>query len=262
MKSVLPAITTLVLILFPLLQQDVPAATASERPNVLFIAIDDLNDWVGCLGGHPQAKTPHIDRLARRGTLLANAHCQSPLCNSSRTSQLTGMRPSTTGVYALMPWFRTSEKWKNWVTLPQYFARHGYQPIPPERSGTMAFRRVTRGLENADVWGPDTRILAKPAKKLVPPTPHGNHPLLDWGTFPHQDQDKGDWQVASWAQQQLEMPAARNRPNCWIFFQRWSSYMVCHNLRIWKDIVSYRNCRTSTRSVYAGQPTAISDTRE
>ncbi|MCA9115429.1 MAG: sulfatase-like hydrolase/transferase, partial [Planctomycetaceae bacterium] len=49
--------------------------TAPPRPNVLFLAIDDLNDWVGCLGGHPQAKTPHIDRLAARGVLFASAHC-------------------------------------------------------------------------------------------------------------------------------------------------------------------------------------------
>src|SRR5205085_315095 len=80
----------------------------AEKPNVLVIAIDDLNDWVGCLGGHPQVQTPNMDRLARRGTLLLNAHCQAPLCNPSRTSVLTGLRPSTSGVYALNPWFRTS----------------------------------------------------------------------------------------------------------------------------------------------------------
>ena len=81
----------------------VPAA-AADRPNVLFIAIDDLNDCVGCLKSHPQVQTPHIDRLAARGTLFTNAHCQAPLCNPSRTSVLTGLRPSTTGVYALAPW--------------------------------------------------------------------------------------------------------------------------------------------------------------
>ena len=52
---------------------------AAERPNVLLIAVDDLNDWVGCLGGHPQAKTPNIDALAKRGVLFSNAHCQSLL---------------------------------------------------------------------------------------------------------------------------------------------------------------------------------------
>ncbi len=59
---------------------------ASERPNVLFIAVDDLNDWVGCYGGHPQAKTPHIDALAKRGVRFANAHCQAPICNSHHRS--------------------------------------------------------------------------------------------------------------------------------------------------------------------------------
>src|SRR5580704_1780640 len=64
----------------------------SSHPNVLFIVIDDLNDWVGCLGGNPQAHTPNIDALAARGTLFANAHCQSPLCNPSRSSVMTCLR--------------------------------------------------------------------------------------------------------------------------------------------------------------------------
>jgi arylsulfatase A-like enzyme len=53
------------------------------------ISIDDLNDWVGCMGGHPQAKTPNIDRVAKMGTLFNNAHCQSPVCNPSRASMMT-----------------------------------------------------------------------------------------------------------------------------------------------------------------------------
>ena len=66
-----------------------------------------------------------MDRLARRGTLFANAHCQAPLCNPSRTSFLTGLRPSTTGVYALNVWFRTAPAWRDVVTLPQHFAGAG-----------------------------------------------------------------------------------------------------------------------------------------
>ena len=78
----------------------VVAASAAERPNVLFIAIDDLNDNVGFLGNHPGARTPHMDRLAARGVSFTNAHCASPGCNASRTALLTGLRPSTTGIYA------------------------------------------------------------------------------------------------------------------------------------------------------------------
>jgi Sulfatase len=74
---------------------DSPSEAAEKRPNVVFIAVDDLNDWVGCLRGHPQARTPNIERLARRGVLFANAHCHAPICNPSRSSLLTGLRPST-----------------------------------------------------------------------------------------------------------------------------------------------------------------------
>ena len=72
---------------------------AGERPNVLFIAIDDMNDWIGCLGGHPDTRTPNLDALAGRGVLFTNAHCAAPLCNPSRAALMTGLRPSTTGVY-------------------------------------------------------------------------------------------------------------------------------------------------------------------
>ncbi len=55
-----------------------------DKPNVLMICIDDLNDWVGFLGGHPEAVTPHMDALARRGRNFANAHCAVPVCSVSR----------------------------------------------------------------------------------------------------------------------------------------------------------------------------------
>lgn len=71
-------------------------------PNVLFIAIDDLNDWIGTMHGHPDVKTPNIDRLAARGVQFQNAHCQAPLCGPSRASLMTGLRPSTTGIYGMI----------------------------------------------------------------------------------------------------------------------------------------------------------------
>ncbi|MCH2386368.1 MAG: sulfatase-like hydrolase/transferase, partial [Pedosphaera sp.] len=99
---------------------------AAKRPNVLFIAVDDLNDWVGCLGGHPQAKTPNIDALAKRGVLFEQAYCAAPLCSPSRTAIMTGLRPSNTGIYGNLNWFRDLPQYKDWVTLPQYFRQHGY----------------------------------------------------------------------------------------------------------------------------------------
>ena len=88
----------------------VPAGAQDSHPNVLLLAVDDLNDWVGALGGHPQAKTPNIDRLAARGTLFANAHCQAPVCSPSRASLATGRLPSTTGMYFLLPALAADEE--------------------------------------------------------------------------------------------------------------------------------------------------------
>ena len=104
----------------------ISGGAAETRPNVLLIAIDDMNDWVGCLGGHPNTHTPNIDRLAKRGTLFTNAHCQAPICNPSRTSIMYGLRPSTSGVYknAPKPW--TVAELNNHVTMPRWFARNGY----------------------------------------------------------------------------------------------------------------------------------------
>jgi len=175
----------------------------ADRPHVLFIAIDDLNDWVGPLGGHPLVKTPHLDRLAARGTVFTNAHCQAPLCNPSRASLMLGLRPSTTGIYGLAPWFRNVPGCKERVTLPQHFRAHGYRTFttgkiyhgsgPPEQRS-----------QEFDVWGPAGGIGARPPQKLIPPTPMGNHPLMDWGCFPHRDEDKGDYQITSWAIEQLK----------------------------------------------------------
>lgn len=173
-------------------------------PNIVMIAIDDLNDWIGCLDRHSLVQTPHIDRLAKRGVLFTNAHCQAPLCNSSRTSIFSGLRPSTTGVYALAPWFRSSGEFADHVSLPQFMMKHGYETwtggkiwhggYPPQK-----FRQ-----SESSHWGPNASVGARPEKKLVNNTPGGNHPLVDWGTFPHRDQDKGDWKVASWAVDMLE----------------------------------------------------------
>ena len=186
-------------------------ALALGKPNVLFIAIDDQNDWIGPLGGHPLAKTPNLDRLAARGTTFLNAECQAPLCNPSRTSLMLGLRPTTTGVYGLSPWFRTLEAWKDRVTLPQHFKAHGYK--------TLSVGKVYHGgvggpqlrAKEFDVWGSAGGIGIKPAQNLIPATPMGNNPLMDWGVFPHKDEDKGDYQVASWGVEQITA-AAKEQP--------------------------------------------------
>ncbi len=177
------------------------------KPNVLFISIDDQNDWIGCLKGHPQVKTPNIDRLAQKGTLFANAHCQSPLCNPSRSSLLFGKRPTTTGIYGLLPGPRSSPSLENAVSLTQAFMKAGYDTsiagkiyhdgsIPPKSRET-----------EVNTWGPSPGM-PKPAKPFVV-TP-GKHPAMDWGVFPEDDSKQPDWQVTNWALAKLQ--SAKNKP--------------------------------------------------
>ena len=192
---------------FILLAFLVPPASAARKPHILFIAIDDLNDWVGCLAGHPQARTPHIDALAARGTVFTNAHCQSPLCNPSRASLLTGRRPSTTGIHGLSPGFRSIKSLENVVTLPQHFAASGYRTFVTGKihhDGSIPPRDRNKEFEAWGTHGP----IAKPAKKFVT-TPEGNHPLVDWGVYPDDDKLTGDWLIADDAISQLKKPAEK-----------------------------------------------------
>lgn len=101
------------------------ALAGKSKPNVLFISIDDLNDWSGLLGGHPQARTPYLDRLADHGLSFENAHCPAPVCNPSRVAVLTGKRPSTSGVYTNQNPLRRAMP--DIATLPQHMSSHGYK---------------------------------------------------------------------------------------------------------------------------------------
>ena len=99
------------------------ATAARERPNVLFITVDDLNNDLGTYG-HPIVQSPAIDRLAAEGMRFDAAYAQYPVCSPSRSSFLTGLYPQQTGIIANGPHFR--EFVPDIVTLPQFFAQHGY----------------------------------------------------------------------------------------------------------------------------------------
>jgi iduronate 2-sulfatase len=138
--------------LFAATAASLPGATAQPRPpNVLFIATDDLNSALGCLGD-PVAKTPHIDRLARSGVLFTRAYCQQPLCNPSRASMLTGLRPDTLRVWDLQTDFRTNKPRVG--TIPQMFHNQGYFSA---RVGKIFHYGVPRqigsgGMDDANSW--------------------------------------------------------------------------------------------------------------
>jgi arylsulfatase A-like enzyme len=205
---------------------------AAGQPNVLFIAIDDQNDWIRCLGGHPLVQTPNIDRLAQRGTLFLNAHCQAPLCNPSRASLLTGLRPSSTGIYGLQPGIREVERTKTHVTLPQTFTRAGYFTYACGKIYHDGSIKPKDQAAEFQVWGPAPGP-TRPEKKFVT-TPMGNHPLMDWGAFPERDEDQADWKIASAA-----IEALRTAPKDKAFFVACGfrlPHVPCYTTKQWLDL--------------------------
>src|ERR1043165_2392395 len=92
-----PVRTLLAVVALAALPAGAARADAPKKPNVLFIAVDDLNHWVGHLGRNKQAKTPNIDRLAKMGVTFTRAYCAAPVCNPSRAALMSGLRPGATG---------------------------------------------------------------------------------------------------------------------------------------------------------------------
>jgi arylsulfatase A-like enzyme len=197
-------------------QQGSPRAR-SGAPNVLFVVFDDLNDWTGPTQGHPQAQTPALDSVARRGANFKSAHVQAPLCNPSRASFLSGLRPSTTGIYALQPSVRTAlanyPQLRDHVTLPGYFTQRGYQTITIGKifhvlEPEFRQREFQKWIEVERGARPSARV----AGGVLPPeTPENLATVMDWGPFPQRDEDHGDYKVADAAIEQIRtMP--RDRP--------------------------------------------------
>jgi arylsulfatase A-like enzyme len=185
--------------------REAPAQTTAPRPNVLFIAIDDLNDWIGCLGGHPQVKTPNLDRLAGRGVLFSRAYCSAPACNPSRASLMTGVLPSTSGVYLNgQPWRPVM---KDVTPLQESFKRAGYDVL-----GRGKIYHHGRGEEFFTESGWDTYI-PKSGDPLPPTRPVSGIPKtshFDWGPVSAPNTQMDDTKVTDWCIEQLSR--SRQRP--------------------------------------------------
>jgi arylsulfatase A-like enzyme len=168
-----------------------------QKPNILFIAIDDLNDWIGCLGGHPDVKTPNLDRLAARGVLFTKAYCAAPVCNPSRTALMTGLRPSTTGVYENRHPWRQAPLLKDSVTLAQHFMASGYRVV----GGGKIFHNA---YNDAASWHEWIREPQQPHPEKLPANGIPNKGHFDWGPVDCRDEDMGDWKIAEWAVSELK----------------------------------------------------------
>jgi len=224
--------------LFPL---DLHAAENTAKPNVVFIVVDDLNDWLGCMQGHPQAHTPNIDRLAARGVLFTNAHCAAPVCLASRTAVLCGRDPAKSGVYS--NWGKTRGKPPaRDLQLPVHFAAAGYETLGtgkvfhskgaeyfdkyydteqrwspftqqqatylPEElktKGTVAPRHVVRN-------GPGKRDYILPLNGLPSErnADSAEGESFDWGAAAVSDDEMGDARITQWAIKQLQ--ESRSKP--------------------------------------------------
>jgi arylsulfatase A-like enzyme len=166
---------------------------------VLFIAIDDLNDWIGKLEGHPQSRTPNIDRLAERGVLFANAHCAAPACNPSRAALMTSIAPYRSGVYVNpQPW---KPVLRDKVTLSQHFMLHGYRAVG---SGKIYHGRYPDPESWDEYWPSQTQNRPGDPSPKVRSVSGLNAAHFDWGPVDVDDSEMGDTQVVDWVIGQLQ----------------------------------------------------------
>ena len=196
-----------------------PARPAGDEPyDILFIAVDDLNDWVGYLGGHPQTLTPHIDRLAARGMAFMNAQAPSAICHASRTAVLTGLRPSTSGIYGNAPDWRGQEVFAGAATLPRYFRDAGYTTLGAGKifhAHTFNDAGFT-GYNDTTAWDAFYPSLERQLPDEIGPVarPVNDNPVLDyfdWKPIVAEDSALGDGQVVDWVVRQIAAPATGPR---------------------------------------------------
>ena len=191
------------------------------KPNILFIAVDDMNDWITPLGGRADMQTPNLDALAARGMIFTNAHCSAPACCPSRASIMTGVRPSTSGIYDNINLWRKSPVLKDAVTIPEYFRSQGYTV----RGGGKIFHALSwiqtaYGMDQNDssIWDDyfPSRSRSLPPEEwpesysidnngtvtwdpVTGKNTEGRPPyFFDWGTL-GEAENKSDYKVVDWA---------------------------------------------------------------
>ncbi len=199
--------TACVLLAFVVLTK--PAAAAeTKRPNVLLIVLDDLNDWIGCMGGHPQTITPNLDRLAKSGLLFTNAHCAAPACNGSRAALFTGISPHVSGLYDNRQKMR--HVMPDAELMPRTFSRQGYHA-----AGSGKLLHYFIDAKSWDDYFPEASKENPFPRTLYPKKRPVNLPVggpwqyqeTDWAALDATDEEfGGDFLVAKWIAGELAKP--------------------------------------------------------
>ena len=183
----------------------IATAAPDEKPNILFISMDDLNDWIGCLGGHPQAITPNLDRLAASGALFNNAHCPAPACNPSRSAIFTGISPHVSGLYENGQKMR--EVMPDATLMPKYFSENGYWS-----AGSGKLLHYFIDAPSWDDYFPKAETERPLPRTLYPENRPVSLPVggpwqyveTDWAALDATDEEfGGDWLVSQWIGEQL-----------------------------------------------------------
>ncbi|HVX61304.1 MAG TPA: sulfatase [Pirellulales bacterium] len=178
-----------------------PAGQSASKPNVLFIAVDDLNHWVGHLHRNPQTRTPQIDRVAAMGVTFTRANCAAPVCNASRAALMSGLRPSTSGVYD------NGQDWKpvmaKKLTLTTQFLEAGYQVFG---AGKIYHGSAHREGEWTEYFTPS----GGGKLRRHPSAPDDGVGGIKFCPLANDDQDMPDYKVVSYALDKLQ--AAHDKP--------------------------------------------------
>ena len=182
-----------------------PEATLLEHPNVLFISLDDMNDWVGPLAGHEQTITPSLERFAETGVNFTRNYAPSPGCNPSRSAMLTGVHTFRSGMYSNYQDWRTVPALEGVPTIGQYFRENGYYTAGAgkifhyDQVDTLGWDDYYPSISNPmpEDDFPDSR----PAN--MPPFPF-MYNMFDWGPLAIEDEETGDFETVSYIAEQLE----------------------------------------------------------
>lgn len=182
-----------------------PKSELIEHPNVLFISIDDLNDWVSPLSGHPQTTTPHLSRFAAEAVNFSRNYCPSPGCNPSRSALLTGLHTYTSGMYSNYQEWRKVPKLKEVQTIGQHFRADGYftagagKIFHYQQVDTLGWDAYFPSIKKPmpDDNFPDSRPANMPRFKYM-------YGMFDWAGLPISDEETGDFSSVNYISEQLK----------------------------------------------------------